>query len=193
MTMTAQQALEALKAGNARFISAKAEHPHQDMARVKELAQGQHPFAIVLACADSRSTPEILFDQGLGDLFVVRVAGNVLDNAVIGSIEYAVAHLHVPLIVVLGHSKCGAINAVITDAELTPSLTKSLAGVCEVRKTLTEKSDDELKVTTIANAYSVAEGLKNMPPVLDGAFKDGKVKIISAFHELETGAVEFYE
>src|SRR5207237_5372942 len=109
--LTPDQALSRLVAGNQRFVAHKPTHPHEDLARRHDLAGSQHPFAVVLSCSDSRLPPELVFDQGLGDLFVIRVAGNITDAAVIGSIEYAVEHLHAPLIVVLGHEKCGAVTA----------------------------------------------------------------------------------
>ena len=109
--MNAHNAIELLKAGNARFISG-ALSPKEDYAEDrKRLAEGQHPFAVVLCCSDSRVAPEIIFDQKLGDLFVIRNAGNVVDDDVLGSIEYAVEHLGTPLVVVLGHSCCGAVTA----------------------------------------------------------------------------------
>lgn len=105
-----EKGLAALVEGNRRYQAQRLTHPHQNAARRAALAAGQHPFAAVLSCADSRVPPEIVFDQGLGDLFVVRVAGNITDDVVLGSLEYAVEHLHVPLVVVLGHYKCGAVT-----------------------------------------------------------------------------------
>jgi carbonic anhydrase len=115
--MNGDQALSALLAGNQRFVSGRTNHPDQKMSRVKELAKTQHPFAAVLGCADSRVDPDIIFDQGLGDLFPVRVAGNIVDDAVLGSLEYAVEHLQCPLIVVLGHEGCGAVTAAVNGGE----------------------------------------------------------------------------
>jgi carbonic anhydrase len=103
--LSPEEALKALLDGNARYVASKAEHPDQTTERRIEVASGQHPIAIILSCSDSRVPPEILFDQGLGDLFVMRTAGNVLDDAVLGSIEYGVAELEVPLLVVLGHER----------------------------------------------------------------------------------------
>jgi len=103
--------LDRLKAGNRRFLDGRPIHPNQSRDRMLEVAQGQHPFAVVVTCADSRLSPEIIFDQGLGDLFVVRVAGNVADPYVLASVEYAVEHLGTNLVVVLGHEKCGAVKA----------------------------------------------------------------------------------
>jgi carbonic anhydrase len=104
-------AWKALKEGNERFVAGMAEHPHQSVERRATLVSGQHPIALVLGCSDSRVATEIIFDQGLGDIFVVRTAGHVLDAAVLGSIEYAVTVLEVPLIVILGHGSCGAVTA----------------------------------------------------------------------------------
>ena len=112
------EALQRLLDGNERFVAETQSHPHQNSARRIELGNGQAPFAAVLACADSRVPPEVLFDQGLGDLFVVRVAGNIINDQLLGSLEYAAAHLHTPLIMVMGHTKCGAIGAVASGAEL---------------------------------------------------------------------------
>ena len=106
-------AWKALKDGNARFVAGEPQHPSQDIARRARLAHGQKPTAVVFGCGDSRVAAELLFDQGLGDMFVVRTAGHVLDHSVIGSIEYAVALLGVPLIVVLGHDSCGAVQAAL--------------------------------------------------------------------------------
>ena len=140
MKVSPEAALERLKAGNARFVTDKAEKRVSDAKMRAELAKGQHPFAIILACADSRVPPEFLFDQGLGDLFVVRVAGNVTGEEVLGSIEYAVAHLHVPLVVVLGHEKCGAVKAALDQVEpegnLASSYVKSAsAAICPRTRT----------------------------------------------------------
>ena len=118
METNSQQALELLKAGNARFVSG-ALTPKDDYTELREqLSAGQHPFAVVLCCSDSRVAPEIIFDQKLGDLFVIRNAGNVVDDDVLGSIEYAVEHLGTPLVVVLGHSCCGAVTATCQGGDL---------------------------------------------------------------------------
>ena len=114
-----QQAMERLREGNARFQSAKSIHPDLGPARLRQTAEeGQHPFATILTCSDSRVPPELVFDQGVGDIFVVRVAGNVCGEDEAGTIEYGADHLKTPLLVVLGHSRCGAVTAVATDAKL---------------------------------------------------------------------------
>ncbi|GIG28583.1 carbonic anhydrase [Cellulomonas marina] len=111
---TPAEAWRALREGNRRFIAGAMEHPSQDVARRAELAEGQHPYAVIFGCSDSRLAAEIIFDQGLGDVFVVRTAGHVLDTTVIGSIEYGTEVLGAPLVVVLGHDRCGAVAAATT-------------------------------------------------------------------------------
>ncbi len=119
-TMSAEQALKLLLEGNQRFVAGKLEHPNQTPERRTEVAKGQHPFASVLACSDSRTPPEIIFDRGLGDIFTVRVAGNVADKVVIESLDYSVKHLGVRVVMVLGHRRCGAVIAAVEGHEDTP-------------------------------------------------------------------------
>lgn len=190
--LDAPQALAELKSGNGRFVSSKMKHPRQDMTQVRETAKGQNPFAVVITCSDSRVSPEVIFDQGLGDLFVIRVAGNVLGDAEIGSVEYAVAHLHTPLVVVLGHTKCGAVAAVVENDELTPSLKKSLKGISVAKKAAMKQGGDILAVTTEINICQGVEILKNKQPVLQGKVANGEVKILPAIYDVESGIVKFY-
>jgi carbonic anhydrase len=112
-SMTPAQAWQALREGNARFVTGRREHPNQDVDRRTKLAQGQNPFAVVFGCSDSRVAAEIIFDRGLGDLFVVRTAGHVVDAGVLGSLEFGVTILSTPLVVVLGHDHCGAVIATL--------------------------------------------------------------------------------
>ncbi|MFD0202829.1 MULTISPECIES: carbonic anhydrase [Saccharothrix] len=109
----AEGAWRKLAEGNRRFVTGHQTHPHESLRWRESLVRGQHPFAVVLGCADSRVPPELVFDHGLGDLFTVRAAGEVLDNSVLGSVEYAVEHLGIPLVVVLGHANCGAVSAAV--------------------------------------------------------------------------------
>ena len=124
---SAAAVLRELKAGNDHHVAKRYQHPHQTAARQRELASTQHPHAIVLSCADSRVAPEIILDQGLGDLFDVRVAGNVASDTELASIEYAAAHLHTPLLVVMGHQKCGAVTAAAESGEAEGHLPSLLA------------------------------------------------------------------
>ncbi|MBK8703664.1 MAG: carbonic anhydrase [Saprospiraceae bacterium] len=116
-TLDKQDPLQRLLDGNARFVSGDLWHPHQTAARVKETASGQHPFAVVITCSDSRVSPEIMFDEGIGDLFTIRTAGNLLSDIELGSVEYAVEHLGAKLIAVVGHTECGAIKAFVEGGE----------------------------------------------------------------------------
>src|SRR5215471_1535552 len=124
---SAEAVLRELKAGNDHHVAKRYQHPHQTAARQRELASAQHPHAIVLSCADSRVVPEIILDQGLGDLFDVRVAGNIAGDAELASIEYAAEHLHTPLLVVMGHQKCGAVTAAAEPGEAAGHLPSLLA------------------------------------------------------------------
>src|SRR5947209_5314090 len=127
--LPADQALARLIEGNARYSRHREQHPDETLARRKELQVGQHPFAVVLSCSDSRVPPELVFDQGLGDLFVVRVAGNIAADAVLGSVEYAVEHLGTKLIVVLAHEKCGAITAAVEGGKAPGHLPALVAAI----------------------------------------------------------------
>ena len=185
-------ALTRLKAGNQRFIAGKLDHPRQTAGRRTELANSQGPFAIVLGCADSRTPPELVFDQGLGDVFVVRVAGNVLNDETVGSIEYAVDHLGAQLIVVLGHERCGAVKAaretIAAKAEAPghiQSLVKAIAPAVEA----TAGADAE--ATAKANELHVAKKLRESAPILKEMVEKGTLSVVAAHYDLDTGAVEF--
>lgn len=186
------EALARLKAGNERFAASKLQHPHQTPERRHELASSQEPFAVVLACADSRTAPEVIFDQGLGDIFDVRVAGNVVDAEVLGSIEYAVEHLGTRLVVVLGHERCGAIKAAretIAAKSKAPghiqSLVKAIAPAVEATK------DADAEATARANALHVAHQLRESKPILKEMVEKGTVSVVAAHYDLDSGAVEF--
>lgn len=185
-------ALARLKAGNQRFIAGKLQHPHQDPKRRAELATGQRPFAIVLGCADSRTSPEVLFDQGLGDLFVVRVAGNVLDDHVLGSIEYAVDHFGAQLIVVLGHKRCGAVQAAketLDSKAEAPAHINSLVTAIQPAVEATRGADVEATVN--ANVENVVQSLRSSEPVLKKEVEAGAFTVVGAYYDLDTGAVAF--
>ena len=182
-------ALQQLLDGNKRFTNASLTHPNQDGDRRISLGTGQAPFAAVLACADSRVPPEVLFDQGLGDLFVVRVAGNIINDQLLGSLEYAAAHLNTPLIVVLGHTSCGAIGAVASGAELeghiaslAPAIQPAVDKVRGQEGNLTDNAAKEV-------ARMTAEQMINSEPILADLVKEGKIKIVPAFYDLESGEV----
>jgi carbonic anhydrase len=186
------EALARLKAGNAHFVASKLEHPRQTAARRAELATSQHPFAIVLACADSRTSPELVFDQGLGDMFVVRVAGNVLNDETVGSIEYAVDHLGAQFIVVLGHERCGAVAAAretIAAKGQAPGHIQSL--VTAIASAVEATAGQDAEATAKANERHVAQELRESAPILRELVEKGTISVVAAHYDLDTGAVEF--
>ncbi len=185
------QALTLLKEGNQRFIETKTKHPNLSKERRQLLTSGQEPFAVIVSCSDSRVPPEVIFDQGLGDLFVVRSAGNTVDKLGIGSIEYAAAVLDSSLIVVMGHEKCGAVSAAISGKPL-PGHIQDVAK--SIRLNDTDKSctmNDKLDCAIIGNVEAVAEQLKNSQPILAPMLKAGSIKIVGAYYDLESGKVLF--
>jgi carbonic anhydrase len=188
------EALARLKAGNQRFIAGKLQHPHQNPKRRTELATSQRPFAIVLGCADSRTSPEVLFDQGLGDLFVVRVAGNILDDHILGSIEYAVEHLGAQLIVVLGHQRCGAVQAAketLDSKAEAPAHINSI--VTSIQPAVEATRGADLEATIKANTDNVVQSLRSSEPVLKKEIEAGSITVLGAYYDLDTGAVAFTE
>jgi carbonic anhydrase len=189
--MRAQEALNALFLGNKRFVEARMEHPRLDIPRRRELLSGQKPFAAILCCSDSRVPPEHLFDQGLGDLFVVRLAGNVVDILAAASLEYAAAHLHVPLIIVLGHSSCGAIKAAMTDTGAAPGHLPNL--IDAIKPAITTSAPGEgADVIARASAKRTATLLTHNP-VLSELVMAGALRIVSAFYEMSSGMVTILE
>ncbi len=214
------EAISRLKAGNARYTSGKEQPPESSQERAfeatnsyenagltflgmtadqaakrrAELTKSQHPFAIIVSCSDSRVPPEIVFDQGLGDLFVLRVAGNVIDDHSLGSIEYAVDHLAVRLIVVLGHQRCGAVKAAketIAAKGKAPAHIQSL--VTAIKPAVEATVHGDLEATVEANVKNVALALRSSPPILKPKIDSGEVRVIGAYYNLDTGAVSFLD
>lgn len=183
-------ALQMLKKGNYRFYSYTMKHPNQSKIRREKLIAGQHPFAVILTCSDSRVVPELIFDQGLGDLFVIRNAGNVIDEHVLGSIEYAVKHLGVNLVVVMGHESCGAVGAAMKDEKESPGL-----------ESIKESIKPAIEACKKGNSYSYENVIKSHARLVNDAILQDKglaeymkrhdVKIVPAFYCLQTGQVEF--
>jgi len=185
-----------LLAGNERFVKGTLEHPRRTPDEYKQLAEGQFPEAVIVGCADSRVPPEILFDQGVGDLFVVRVAGNVVDGAgpiLKGSIEYAVAELKVPLIIVLGHSQCGAVKAAIKHIDAKDKVEGSIGRLIEsiqpAVKEVRGKDGDLLEQAIQANVALGVAKLKTLDKILKNAVDKGDVKLVGATYDLATGKV----
>ena len=192
--LSADQALQMLMEGNRRYVAAKMLRPNQSAQRRGEVAKDQSPFAVILGCSDSRVPPEVVFDQGLGDLFVIRVAGNVVDNLAIGSIEYAVAHLGAPLVMVLGHSRCGAVSAAVQVVEKNAPAPGHIASLVEavwpaVNK-MRGRPGDLVDNAVTANVALVVERLRATPPTLAEAVQKGRLRIVGARYDLDTGVVE---
>ena len=182
--------LRKLMEGNKRYVASHLIHPDQSSERRFELKHGQHPFAIILGCSDSRVPPEVLFDQGLGDLYVVRVAGNVLDQMIVASIEFAVLHLDVSLVVVMGHSQCGAVQATCNHDQLEghlPSLTFALNPAFNQAKDL---PGDLAENVALANVGLVVEELKQTGAHFPEMVKEGKLTIVPAYYDMDTGKVD---
>jgi carbonic anhydrase len=193
-TVAPAEAVSKLKEGNGRYSGGNLEHPGQTTERRAELAKDQHPFAVILSCSDSRVPPEIVFDQGLGDLFVVRVAGNVIDDHGLGSIEYAVDHLGARLIVVLGHQSCGAVKAAketIAAKGKAPGHIQSL--VTAIRPVVEATVKDDLDTTVKANVKHVVQALRSSTPILKAKVDSGDVQVIGGYYSLDTGAVTFLD
>jgi carbonic anhydrase len=187
-------AIAKLKEGNGRYASGKLQHPGQTTERRAELTKDQHPFAVIVSCSDSRVPPEIVFDQGLGDLFVVRVAGNVIDDHGLGSIEYAVDHLGARLIVVLGHQSCGAVKAAketIAAKGKAPGHIQSL--VKAIKPAVEATVNGDLDATIKANVKHVADALRSSTPILKPKVDSGELRVIGANYSLDTGAVLFFD
>ncbi len=185
----------ALAAGNERFARGEPRHPHEDEPYRESLVAGQHPIACVLSCADSRVTPELVFDQGLGDLFTVRSAGEVLDDAVVGSVEYAVEHVAVPLVVVLGHAGCGAVQATVDVVRGGPAPDGSIAALVQAIEPavrgVAAGSDDVayLAACVEAQARGAAAALAGASPIVRDAVASGRTTVVAAVYDLESGLV----
>lgn len=190
--LTPDQALAQLMEGNKRFVEQKRVNPHQDFVRVREVAEGQAPFAAILSCADSRVVPEIVFDQGIGDLFVVRVAGNIATLEDIGSEEYGVGVLGASVLMVLGHERCGAVKASLTGGEL-PGVIESLVYAIKPAVDATEgQQGDHLTNAIQENVRMQVARLKNSA-VIANAIAEGKLKLVGAYYSLDTGEVSLVD
>ncbi len=195
--VSGETSLRWLKNGNTRFVkkSYRADgRSEKDRAR---LVKGQHPHAIVLSCSDSRVPPEIVFDQALGEIFVIRVIGEALDSTVIASIEYGFEHLHIGLLVVMGHSQCGAIQATVKTPEGTSTGSADIDKVLsDIRPRLAtiknEPNSSNLEVESILNADGVARDLVNRSTILKSAVESGHFLIRPALYRVDTGKVSFY-
>jgi len=187
--ITPDSALAELKSGNEHHVKHRYQHPHETVDRMRELVAGQHPHAEILSCSDSRVPPELVFDQGLGDLFIIRVAGNVATDVEIGSLEYGAEHLHIPLLVVLGHQSCGAVTAAVQGGPPEGHI----ATLINLIKPAVEKSNgmsgDPVANAVRANVEMVVKQLRSSTPILSELVVHGKLKIVGGVYSNETGSV----
>jgi carbonic anhydrase len=188
--MDAEKALQFLLEGNARFASNAMQHPNLTVERRNEVVAGQKPFAVVLTCSDSRTPPEIIFDRGIGDLFVVRTAGNVTGEVTLGSIELAVEEFGVPLIMVLGHQNCGAIKLAISQADYSGHMGTVMSRI-KPAVLMAQKQPGELEENAAkANVKISVDHMKSLQPILSRYVDEGKLKIVGGYYRLDSGKVE---
>jgi carbonic anhydrase len=187
------ESLKKLMEGNARFVNGERTADMSVEERA-ELAKGQSPYAIIVSCADSRVAPELAFDASPGELFVIRVAGNIVDDYELASIEYAVAVLESPLLVIMGHESCGAVDAAVKsqkDGQVFPGHIHDLVEAIRpaVRKAMEHEGQDTLMTAIKENVRLVVDQMENSQPIIGTAIKDGKLKVVPAVYDLDTGEV----
>ncbi|MDP9793449.1 carbonic anhydrase [Catenuloplanes nepalensis] len=189
---TPAAAVRRLLAGNRRFTSGRARHPHQSLARLHEVAAGQHPWAVLLGCADSRVSPELLFDEGIGDLFDDRVAGNIVDDLLLGSMEYAVEEFAPPLILVLGHERCGAISATINAINTGASAPGHIASIVEALRPIVApyaSAPDGVERAVQANVRAQVAAIVAQSEIIRERVESGETAVVGARYDLDTGVV----
>lgn len=186
--MTPEQALQKLMDGNKRFVNGKRQSPNQTFARLQEVAKGQKPFASILSCADSRVPSEILFDQGFGDLFICRVAGNVATPEEIGSLEFGSLVLGAKVIMIMGHERCGAVDATIKGAQVPGQIASLLDAIKPAIPRAENQPGDRLENTCKANILVQVEKLKSSP-VISQLIEEGKLIVVGGYYDLDTGEI----
>jgi carbonic anhydrase len=187
-SVPADEALNRLKAGNERFANAKVSAGKPVAARRAATARAQHPFAIIVACADARTSPEFIFDQGIGDLFVIRMAGNLVDDYALGSIEYAVEHLGSRLIVVLGHERCGAVTAALAGGSAPGHIEALMRAIQPAVAASKGMKGDPLTNAVHENDAAVATKIQKQAQLGELA---SQVRIVEGYYDLDTGKVEW--
>lgn len=189
--MTPTEILQRLKEGNKRFVSDRLDGKLQNSSQRENLTSGQDPYAIILSCADSRVVPELAFDTGLGELFVVRVAGNIANTSSIASIEYAVANIGSPIIVVMGHESCGAVTAAIKGGDNGYNLNHLLGQIYPA--VIASKKNATISDIVRKNAQLSVMELINRSTIISDAVENDKLTIVSAYYHLDSGAVDFLD
>ena len=197
-TLTAlspEKALELLQEGNARFLS-NLKVNRDLLEQVNITAEGQYPFAVILSCIDSRTSAELIFDQGLGDIFSIRIAGNVLNEDILGSMEFACKLAGSKLIVVMGHSACGAVRGACDGAQLghlSGLLRKIQPAVEIVEESCLSRGDDFVQQVAERNVKAVVQEIQEKSPVLDTMISDGEIGLVGALYSVRSGGVQFQE
>ncbi|MHC5718625.1 MAG: carbonic anhydrase, partial [Nostoc sp.] len=190
----ADKALKRLLEGNKRYVAGKLLNSERSPSRIDDLEKGQQPFAVVLACSDSRVPPEIVFDQGLGDIFTVRVAGNFLEPGGLASIDYAVEHLKSPPVLVLGHRRCGEVTAVVesiqTGKALPNDISKFSEAIAPAIKSVKNQAGDAVDNAVRANIKYVTNELKTSQLLIAEFVNKGQVKVLGAYYDIDTGVVK---
>ena len=187
-SLSPDAALQKLIEGNQRFIQHHPQYPDQSALRLQEVAQAQHPFATILSCADSRVPAEIVFDQGIGDIFDVRIAGNIATHEAIGSIEYAVVLLASPLLMVMGHERCGAVTAAVQNESLLGDISTFVKAIKPAVEKVKSQPGDAVENAVVANVQYQIERLKHSK-LLTEQVESGKLKIVGGRYDLDTGRV----
>lgn len=182
-------ALQKLLSGNQRFVQHHPDYPHQSAKRLQEVAFAQHPYATILSCADSRVPAEIVFDAGIGDLFDIRVAGNIVTPEVLGSLEYAAALLGTSLILVLGHERCGAVTAAVQNETVPGSIGSLVKAIKPAVNRVKDNSDDLIELAVVENVHYQIEQMQKRSSVLAQLVNEGKLKVVGGRYDLDTGVV----
>jgi len=189
--LTPALAWRRLREGNERFVSGESQHPNQDASRRTSLVEDQHPFAVIFGCSDSRLAAEIIFDLGLGDAFVIRTAGQVIDDAVLGSLEYSISQLHVPLIVILGHDSCGAVTATkdaVETGAMPPGFIRDLVErITPSVLTSLRNEQHDVNDMVVEHVKQTAARLADSSRVISDAIEEGRTAVIGLSYKLDEG------
>ncbi|NQT86506.1 carbonic anhydrase [bacterium] len=191
--MTAQDALDRLIAGNGRYVAGRLHHPNQSPGRRMEVTREQTPFAVIVSCSDSRVPPEVVFDQGLGDLYVVRTAGHVVDDVALGSIEHAVLHLGVRLVMVMGHQYCGAVTAAASGAEGEGHVAWLVEAIAPAVQDARSSGGDLISTAVDAHVARTMGQLLSSEPILAPRVAKGQLTIVGACYQLDDGEVRLLD
>lgn len=197
-SITPEKAIEILKTGNERFVN-NLKANRNLLQQVNETSDGQHPFAVILSCIDSRTSAELIFDQGLGDIFSIRIAGNILNEDILGSMEFACKIAGAKAVVVLGHSKCGAIKGACDNVEmgnLTALLTKIRPAVDDeliIKENRNSSNAEFVEKVAVINVKRTVKAIMDRSPILNEMIKTGELDLIGGMYDVETGVVTFYQ